>query len=410
MDDSWDDPEEATGIFDPSRSGAEDRWYISRDGHTKEPVTAGQIIDLCTTGSINEGTLVWREGLSDWSPLGEVPELAQALRAFSRHPVPAGHSVPPVPPGQRPSLPSLPAHPSLPPDSTHPSDSPARRLSLRVSSHIVNERKGMSLHPMGHVAVPLVGSPVSLFTREEPYSIIVPGGKRIGVWSLAAGFGVFFLATLLGMVIFGGEEDVASAQPPIVIDYDRERDESDSEAKSKGASEADAPTKGSDDDDGKQAAGAGPAVEVIDGEAKPGDAPAESSKKSDEAKQDDTSKAKQEAAKEAAQAEEEEEEEPTGAADKGQPVATIDREAVNVTLAKAADEVEASCSPSGEAKGAGKVRVLFTPAGTVATVKLLTLRFRGTPAGDCVKKVFEKAKVPPYEGGNVAALKLFSVK
>ncbi len=376
-------------VFDPSRSTSDDRWYISRDGFAKEPVTAGQIIDLCTSGSITDATLVWREGLSDWSPLGEVPELAQALRAFSRHPSPSGAAPPPIPPGRRPSLPSLPAHPSLPPVPP-PAVPPRVALSHRVSSHIIDERRKVSLHPLGHVAVPLVGQPLSVFTREERYSVLFPGGKRVGVWTLAAGAGVFVVATLLGMLIFGGKHS-ASGHEPIVIDYGSEGEASE------GGDEA---PEGGDEASGE----ARPSVEVVavssDGEEAEGEKA--------ERLASDKEKSKPEVAPV---------EEPTSAADEEQArsntdapkTANIDRKAVNATLARAADEVEASCKPSGEAKGAGKVRVLFTPSGKVATVKLLTLRFRDTPAGDCVKAAFEKATVPPYEGGNVAALKLFKV-
>lgn len=144
---SWNDPEETTQVFDSERiegaaSGLE-RWYISPDGKSKEVLAAREIIERARAGSLSDSTLVWRDGLSDWTRLDSVPELMQAVRAFrasvsssddlatvmldpaaraADRPSDAGKgaspSLPPVPPvpGGRPitSLPPLPALPGSP--------------------------------------------------------------------------------------------------------------------------------------------------------------------------------------------------------------------------------------------------------------------------------------------------------
>ncbi len=83
---SWDDPDEKTQVFDNERSegvpsGAE-RWYISPDGKTKEVLTAAEIIERARSGALSDSTLIWRDGLTDWTRLDAVPELMQAVLAF----------------------------------------------------------------------------------------------------------------------------------------------------------------------------------------------------------------------------------------------------------------------------------------------------------------------------------------
>lgn len=224
MQHGWDDPDEATTIYDPSRSGAsaeDGRWYISRDGRTKQQQSAAEILEQCREGSITEDTLVWREGLPDWASLGDVPELARALRAFSKAPKPHGPPPPVIPPGLRPSLPSLPPPPSLPPvakiSSASLRTSSAERLSQRVAQLFVDERLESSVPS----ALPSGVAPLSFLSVSEPYSLRLPGGHRVGVLSLATAIGVFTLSALLGAWLFGDE---APPKPistdPILIDLD----------------------------------------------------------------------------------------------------------------------------------------------------------------------------------------------
>jgi hypothetical protein len=51
-------------------------WYYSKGGQQNGPVSTDEILRLFGTGSIGPRDLVWREGMVDWKPAGEVPELA----------------------------------------------------------------------------------------------------------------------------------------------------------------------------------------------------------------------------------------------------------------------------------------------------------------------------------------------
>ena len=47
-------------------------WYYALNGQQLGPVPEQELARLAAAGSINTGTLVWRDGLADWQPLGAV--------------------------------------------------------------------------------------------------------------------------------------------------------------------------------------------------------------------------------------------------------------------------------------------------------------------------------------------------
>lgn len=51
-------------------------WYYGSHGEQSGPVPGDEIRAMIAAGSIGAGTLVWREGMEQWLPLGQVPEFA----------------------------------------------------------------------------------------------------------------------------------------------------------------------------------------------------------------------------------------------------------------------------------------------------------------------------------------------
>lgn len=47
-------------------------WFYSLGNEQNGPITETQLDELIRSGKINRETLVWREGMSDWQPLGAV--------------------------------------------------------------------------------------------------------------------------------------------------------------------------------------------------------------------------------------------------------------------------------------------------------------------------------------------------
>lgn len=51
------------------------KWYYARDGQRHGPVTAETITHLIAAKAVTGDSLVWRQGMADWLPLRDVPEL-----------------------------------------------------------------------------------------------------------------------------------------------------------------------------------------------------------------------------------------------------------------------------------------------------------------------------------------------
>jgi len=53
-------------------------WYYAESGQQRGPVNQGELENLVRAGAIGNETLVWREGMADWQPYGQVKEAAPA--------------------------------------------------------------------------------------------------------------------------------------------------------------------------------------------------------------------------------------------------------------------------------------------------------------------------------------------
>src|SRR6266496_1673482 len=47
-------------------------WYYAEAGEQRGPITDAELRDLAKAGAIRDGTLVWREGMANWQPYGQV--------------------------------------------------------------------------------------------------------------------------------------------------------------------------------------------------------------------------------------------------------------------------------------------------------------------------------------------------
>ncbi len=71
--------------------GGQDEWFYGLDGSEDGPLDLEEIKAKIRDGSISEEHFVWREGMTDWVPLEDVPELSVVLHSRAQHrpPVPA---------------------------------------------------------------------------------------------------------------------------------------------------------------------------------------------------------------------------------------------------------------------------------------------------------------------------------
>ena len=74
---------------------AQEQWYMAIGGHQVGPVSQDDVVTSLRNGTIDGNTLVFTAGLSNWTPLKDVSQLAGFLGA-SRTQAP-----PPIVPGAR---------------------------------------------------------------------------------------------------------------------------------------------------------------------------------------------------------------------------------------------------------------------------------------------------------------------
>lgn len=65
----------------PPVPGEARRWHLHVDGRNVGPYSADAVREQLKAGKIDRSTLVWREGMDDWTPLREVAELRKGTRA-----------------------------------------------------------------------------------------------------------------------------------------------------------------------------------------------------------------------------------------------------------------------------------------------------------------------------------------
>jgi hypothetical protein len=81
-------------------------WYFADGDVERGPITEAQLRTLIGTGNLAAEDLVWKEGMEDWMPAGEVPGL------FDEQPAPPG--------SEEPELPAEEAEPSPAPEPATP--------------------------------------------------------------------------------------------------------------------------------------------------------------------------------------------------------------------------------------------------------------------------------------------------
>jgi protein kinase-like protein len=90
------------------------------------------------------------------------------------------------------------------------------------------------------------------------------------------------------------------------------------------------------------------------------------------------------------------------------PASNAVNEAAATALASAAG-LASSCRPPGGPTGDGKLRVIYSNDGDVQSVEILTGKFRETLTGSCIRMVFRRAKIAPFQGEPPTFIKSFTI-
>jgi uncharacterized protein (TIGR00266 family) len=75
------------------------QWYMAIGGHQVGPVSQDDVVTNLRNGTIDGNTLVFTAGMSNWTPLKDVPQLASYLSGGTR--APGAAPPPPIMPGRR---------------------------------------------------------------------------------------------------------------------------------------------------------------------------------------------------------------------------------------------------------------------------------------------------------------------
>jgi uncharacterized protein (TIGR00266 family) len=76
---------------------SQEQWFMAIGGHQVGPVSQDDVVTNLRNGTIDGNTLVFGPGLSNWTPLKDVPQLASFLSGSS----PRAAAPPPIVPGRR---------------------------------------------------------------------------------------------------------------------------------------------------------------------------------------------------------------------------------------------------------------------------------------------------------------------
>ncbi len=123
VDEGWDeslDSDQVTHVkVDAAVSAAASgEWLVNVEDQAVVPMSTTDVVEALRARRISERALVWRVGMQDWAPLGDVPPLRLAVGKLPPPPAPAPI---PAPVAARPSsLPPAPSERTLRPPSKEP--------------------------------------------------------------------------------------------------------------------------------------------------------------------------------------------------------------------------------------------------------------------------------------------------
>lgn len=69
------------GVYDYTAGSGGESWTVNVSDGDQRTMTTAEVVDAFRTGVVNDETYCWKDGMGDWLPLREIPELSAALQA-----------------------------------------------------------------------------------------------------------------------------------------------------------------------------------------------------------------------------------------------------------------------------------------------------------------------------------------
>jgi predicted Zn finger-like uncharacterized protein len=88
---------QTNGSIPPMAGGGSDTWLVSVGDGDQRSMQLAEVIDAYNTGVITGETYVWKDGMTDWIPLADAPEIVSALNQAADAPAPAPEPARPEP-------------------------------------------------------------------------------------------------------------------------------------------------------------------------------------------------------------------------------------------------------------------------------------------------------------------------
>ncbi|MEZ4219878.1 MAG: zinc-ribbon domain-containing protein [Polyangiaceae bacterium] len=167
----------------PGMSAAEgDAWSVNLTDTDQRTMTTAEIVDSWNSGQMPEDAYVWKEGMDDWLPIGDVPELVAAISGGRQAAAGYGSQPPQAPPSQPPYVasPAAPAYappepaPYVPPSQPAPAASPFGGGEFNFSGGAAAEPARVS-SPRAQAGVDLFGNVAAAGSEAESHSLPAAG-------------------------------------------------------------------------------------------------------------------------------------------------------------------------------------------------------------------------------------------
>ena len=189
----------------PQRTAPYDLWHVAIQDVPVGPMTRDELGRKIDAGAVSADSLCWREGMDDWRPLGELPELAALLRR-PRGGAPSQR--PPRPPRTPPVVPAPPRASMFPPGEIEEIDDegsePTRIADVTsgqpvLSPHVTpapQPAASSSVPRLGQASAPLAAAAAGSIPGEGSVAAPLPRQRMSGSTGIALG-----LVTPAGVIV-----------------------------------------------------------------------------------------------------------------------------------------------------------------------------------------------------------------
>ncbi len=407
-----------------------DAWSVNLTDDDSREMTTSELVAGWKSGLVTTDAYVWKDGMDDWKPVLEVPELKKQLLAAKPLKDDGVVSSASAGGGATDDLFGGPGGPAVPAPGAGGDDKKATGArnessvlfsldALKGGPKDAPKAAAPSIDVFGNLgSTPLLTNNADLLTAPAKDPPPAPAGARIQAPIASApskGKGGLIAAILGGALIIGGGLFFAlkSGDEPAVdpaATAEAEKLKAEAAAATKKAEEA---LKKAEE---QQKAMMAELQKAKDEAQKRGEDPAEAERKKKEELEKQEAEAKAKTATTTPTTS-------TGSASTGsttaakpaetKPAATSGGAAFDVGAAKAALSAAAAnaagCGKPGGPTGTGKVQVTFAPSGRVTSAEVISGPFGGTAVGGCVATKFRAARVPAFSGSPQTAAKSFTI-